>query len=718
MAEENPFARLFNRPAGSVQLAVLQPGLPEAPIEIILTSADLSTTSYDCISYDRSQDFGNVDINVDGLPLPVPRPLVSALHALRRTDEPRTLWADLLTGSSTEERSAQAAVMKAVLQNAQSTVAWLGPGDEQTGAASDVLQTMANRWQQGCLHSGFPERMAQATQQQTTALFQHITSKSTDQLQPTNKALWRSLESIFESSYFESVQSIPDIVLAKKAMVVVGGSSVTWPDFIAAGKASLVIMAQQLGMTVSERHKTVFELVSSLEVATRRKRDGETLELLPMIHSARDCSASDPREVVFSMLSIVTPSARAIYVDQRDPPLKVDYTKSVQQVFTQAARYIIHERQDLLIWWTERPPRGRRIKDLPSWVPDWSSPLPKLTVKIMPTNQNGMRVWWEHISPKPKRMFVDDSDALHVQAHALDRIVAVSPIFTDENCRRLCLTQWQALRTLPGESTDAKVQRFFRTLVLNQTAFGELAGTGAAMASAVNVAPHRDLWISWQSVMAEERILELVGCTQEELTTRPELLQRAREFPETALLGPQTGRSAEFEALLRRNAIGRRLFVTASGRTGMTAVEALPEGAPTEGEAPPVPDFDGVVGDPMGNALLSGFQDFLRQQNPQAASVLSQALNGSLPGQAAPGVRVGDLVVALVGGFQPYVLRPVGAYDAEQTAEQSLDSVSRYTYVGDCYLHGVMDGEPFKTQGWFGVTGWKGDVKVVDVVIA
>ncbi|KAK5121031.1 hypothetical protein LTR85_005815 [Meristemomyces frigidus] len=714
MAEENPFARLFNKSANSVQLAVLQPGLQDAPIHITLTTADPSTTAYDCISYDRSQDYGNVEVNIDGLPLPVTKPLESALRSLRRTDEPRTLWADLLIGNSTEERSTQAAVMKTVLENAESTIAWLGPGDEQTTAAFDVLQTMANRWQQARLYSGFPARMSRATPQQMTDLLQHIVSKPTDELQPSSKALWRTLESVLEARYFESVQSIPDIVLAKQAVIVIGSRSMKWPDFVAAGKAALIIMAQQLDMSVSERQKKVFELVGSLEIAARRRRDGETLELLPMIQSARDCLASDAREIVFAMLPIVNPSLRAAGSGKKEALPIVDYAKSTPDVFTEAASYILHERQDLLLWWTERPPRGRRVKGLPSWVPDWSSPFPKLTVKVMPTMQNGMRVWWEHIHPQPARITVDDAHALHVQAHALDRVISVSPLFTEQNCRRLCLTQWQALPTLPGENLDAKVQKVFRTLVLNQdSAFGDTMSASAA--------PARDMWVSWQSVMAEERILELLGCTQEELMAQPELVQRAKEMPDAAVLGPQTGRSAEFEALLRRNAMGRRSFVTASGRTGMTAVETLPEGsevsAEREAQHVPVPDFDSAMGDQMGNMMLSGFQNFLQQRDPQAAGLLSQAMNGSLSGQAAPGVRTGDLVVALVGGFQPYVLRPAGAYDASQTAEQSLDAVSRYAYVGDCYLHGVMDGEPFKTKGWFGTESWTREVKLVDIVI-
>jgi hypothetical protein len=41
--------------------------------------------------------------------------------------------------------------------------------------------------------------------------------------------------------------------------------------------------------------------------------------------------------------------------------------------------------------------------------------------------------------------------------------------------------------------------------------------------------------------------------------------------------------------------------------------------------------------------------------------------------------RVGDLVVVLATGRVPYVLRPIEG--------------DRYTFVGECYVHGIMDGE-------------------------
>lgn len=315
----------------------------------------------------------------------------------------------------------------------------------------------------------------------------------------------------------------------------------------------------------------------------------------------------------------------------------------------------------------------------------------------------------EYIDPSAKRITVDADNALHVQAHGLDRILSVSPIFTLENCRRLCLTEWQALPMTPNETHDAKIQKVFRTLVFNQA-----AGIGESMRQ--TPPPPRDMWISFQSVLSEERILELLGCTMEEMMTNPELVARAKADPQMSILGPQTGKSEPFEQLLRRNAIGRRFFVTENGRTGMTAIESPPTNAGAE-DARPLPSFDEALREPLGRMLLDNFQSYIAERDPAAARALAKGLQGDLQGQAPPGARSGDLIVALVGGYQPYILRPADSQrtSAEETAQQTLVANSRYHYVGDCYLHGAMNGELLKTRGWFGTQNWNGKVDLIDI---
>lgn len=125
--------------SSGAQLAILHAGQREDRIRVsLIRTLDLIATEYDCVSYDRSQEYGYVNITVDGHDMAIQTPLESALRGLRRPDVSQILWADLLTGNSAAERSLQALDMKQIVENAASTIICLGPrNDGHTKGAFD-----------------------------------------------------------------------------------------------------------------------------------------------------------------------------------------------------------------------------------------------------------------------------------------------------------------------------------------------------------------------------------------------------------------------------------------------------------------------------------------------------------------------------------------------------------------------------------------------------
>jgi hypothetical protein len=705
MSSGNPFARLFGKkPSGTIAtFARLAPGGPTGEINLTLATFDPATSApYDCISYDRSRTWNTVDVAVDGKPMPIPLPLKQALTAFRHPKDTTLLWADLLTGSSAEERSKQAQVAKQVLENARSVTCFLGDANERSAEAYTVLQTMANWWKQGCLQVGFPAKFSMATQRNVGDMRAFLLARNLSQIRLEDKKLWQEIEAVVNSPYFKSAQAITDVILGNDVTVRSGAQSIRWEDFNPALRAMLLILTGR-GIELSPAVAEAFQVVSSIDVSVQRAMKSESLELLPMIQSARDGSTfTDPREVVFSVLPVVTPSERVKLSCNKPQPLPVaDYTKTTEQVYTEAAKYIIEERQDFLIWWNQLPPCRRKMRDLPSFVPDYSSPVPKSAFFRAP--ESGLRRWWDSIA-SPKRIFVDDESLLHVQAHALDRIVSVSPVFTEKNYAKLCLQMWQEGPRVPGEAAEQVMERYWRAIVLDtDSEFGERLRD--------NRKPGKEVSASWQSLICEQMILDHLKCTSEELYTSPELQARMMADVACTELGPATGQSARIEELILRNTLGRRMFKTSTGKVGMTAIEATDSTEDSEG--PPVPNFDGALGDDLGRVMLEGFQSYLAQRAPDQAKLIAEAMQGKLPGQRAPGVRSGDLVAVLVGGFEPYILRPV---KPETETANDLQADAKYTFVGDCHLQGAMDGEclvdPNDLYG-----GWK-RVPLVDVLIA
>lgn len=345
MADENPFAQLFQKP--TVRLATLEPGSGNESLKLRIIDANPRDTSYECISYDRSKEFDNSDVEVDGQPFKISKPLASALKAFRKAESTCNIWADLLIGSTVEERSTQAREMKIVFEHADKTTAWLGSSNPQREAALDMIQTLANKWSQARIECNYPEAHTRATIKQMGAVQEYLIAKQ-DQFQSSNKPLWEAVQRIFCTTYFETTQSIPEIVLSKTAAINVGEKSVSWEDFAGASTAFAMLMPI-LGLTPDPKLLECLQRIMNLQTATRRKRDGESLELFPMMKDSRQTSYRDPREIVFSVLPVSTPCARTEQDPKRPSLPTVDYSTSVVEIFKQASQYILEDRQDLMM---------------------------------------------------------------------------------------------------------------------------------------------------------------------------------------------------------------------------------------------------------------------------------------------------------------------------------------------------------------------------------
>jgi hypothetical protein len=704
MSARNPFSAIFNH--YQFPLAVLKPNASSIePISVSLRGQNRTDIPYDCISYDRSKEFASSKILLEDEEIEMPEPLVTALRALRKPSEPRLLWTDVLLGRTLQQQNEQAAVAKTIIQNAKSTIAWLGPRKEQTEEVFKILKTLAIWWHQAAVRTNFPSNFAHATTTQMNDVMAYFASQDPSKLRPNEEMVWEAMLAVFQSPYFDSVQTIADVILSEEVIVTSGESSISWPDFMAAFRGLVVAMPRLLNKLPSVALQDSFSRVSQIEIAHRRYREDPGLELLPMIQTAGNMLYTDPREIVFSMLPLARPSKRTEVTGRKIPMPIADYSKTPQEIFIQAAKFVIEERQDLILWWAERPPNGRRMENLPSWVPDWTTKLPTEVVRISVERRPSLRHWSESIRSTKTITVIDNR--LHLQAHKLDCVQSVSRMFTQENCRRLALEEWQRLPK-DNQNQGKRFTQLWRTLILN------VGGTTTGLRD--QAPPSKDMWTSFQSILAEERITELMHCTLEELMNDSSILARARADPQCQILGPQTGKSEAYELLLQKNAIGRRFFTTENGRMGMTAFEETPESKDGDQESKAkiaaalnqMPTESDPFG--FGDAMMSSFQGFLNQRDTRSAAAFAQMMEQK---EKTRGVKVGDVVVAVVGGDHPYVMRNVSQ---SESSEGEIGG-KEFRFIGDCYLHGVMAGEPFTVQNWLGASSWRTDVVVEDIKV-
>ena len=124
--------------------------------------------------------------------------------------------------------------------------------------------------------------------------------------------------------------------------------------------------------------------------------------------------ATDPRDKIFAFHGLLSALGAKL-----PPP---DYTKSVQQVYREAAAVAI--RHDNSLHMLSAITGQNRLEGLPSWVPDWSNSLPITEIASWKDHDIARASWPEelfHIS--------DDVEALALQGREIETIEVTSIAF-------------------------------------------------------------------------------------------------------------------------------------------------------------------------------------------------------------------------------------------------------------------------------------------------
>jgi hypothetical protein len=183
---------------------------------------------------------------------------------------------------------------------------------------------------------------------------------------------WRGLNNLLRHEWFGRVWMVQEVVVAKKVHAVYGGAYMDWNEFSDAMSAlqsvemSAVVWSAGETSTIGQTGAPL--AISYTSVMTNLRLNyhfGGTITLRDCLLGCVTFDSSDPLDKIFSVQGIVTEK-----IDER---LKVDYNRSVEDLYTDTAEILVD--QDYIN--TVMPLAGighqRRFNKLPSWVVDWSS---------------------------------------------------------------------------------------------------------------------------------------------------------------------------------------------------------------------------------------------------------------------------------------------------------------------------------------------------------
>jgi len=286
-------------PASNIRLLHLLPSSDLWGLEATLeTHSFLERPQYIALSYTWGDSASTKPITINGKRMDITENLWNALFHIRDSHKTQILWVDAICINQTnnEEKSAQVPLMSFIYSRAVEVVAWLGDHKGPRWVEQGGLSDFQGDW---------------------------VVSKATDYWTVTKYWLYV----LTQEEYWKRCWIVQELAMASRIRVLVGKSSIPWPDFIKLMK----LYKTKVPLDGAAIDKVM--RLESLREAKYVNSNAYTLDRL--LENFGDCFCTVNLDKIFSFLGMAS--------DCLDGCLSVDYSKSPLTVY-----------QDLIKHWNSR----------------------------------------------------------------------------------------------------------------------------------------------------------------------------------------------------------------------------------------------------------------------------------------------------------------------------------------------------------------------------
>jgi Heterokaryon incompatibility protein (HET) len=338
-----------------------------------------------------SDDVRRFPILCDGRTMLVTANLYDALDMLRKADVVKRgfpnwkyVWIDAICVDQDNilERNVQVAMMAQIFRAAHSVIVWLGPEDDFTKDALTVIDCISSlpkdSWPSISYTDFFNKRWEEAA---GIGSLTHLN--------------WLGFLAFINRPWFRRSWVVQELALARSAILVCGSkemrwerldttltflSSTRWYHHLSTEKIRHIAHVQKDPGIYEDflRSKTDFG-IGAIYLSRTRKLMAKPHQLseLPsldtLMHTHRETEATDPRDKVYAFLGLADKSEIPLsgYPESIEP----DYKLPVHEVYTRIATSFLLFHADLRVLSHVQDPSRTRLANLPSWVPDFSTPI-------------------------------------------------------------------------------------------------------------------------------------------------------------------------------------------------------------------------------------------------------------------------------------------------------------------------------------------------------
>lgn len=600
----------------SFRLLYLQPGEDDEPIAGKLIVSRLDEHQYfTALSYTWGDPTVGNPILIDGHAFDVTANLHDALKVLRPSpgSEVEPMWIDAICINQQDiaERNHQVRQMGKLYINAGRVITWLGQADEDSDLAMEYLASFSNAW-------------------------------SPPKTLPQNEARGFAIARLMSRPYWNRVWIVQEVAFGSPhSYIACGKRIIDWEcvDDMRFQMENVIATKAAFGGT-----RVVDSIIQRVLAASNCRQmvmDGFCYaSLRDLLKLTRSRQATDPRDKVFAILGLAG--------DDMQKSIIPDYEMSLKKVFILATAKAMEEaRKKEKINLLCEAGHGR-WDELPSWLPDWSSPADH--PQLSPVHYNASANYYQ----VPEIT----GDVLSVKAIVMDQIADFcGQIFDGSN--------WEVINDMETVARQA-IQVYIDGELLKPGTKDLSEDQSMARLLGSIISPWFEEYF-WRTLLANVDLdgnypapdvygigLGLMRSWTASSQASSPTFTHSRTEPKSEIISMQ-----QSSAALKVDHFLPNL-----------PPDYLPELPPTE------------RCEKLELLVTRACELALRDRR---FFITEQGLMGLGP----PSLRVDDLICLIVGGDTPFVLR-----EDSMTTHDSLDHRSRFVrLIGPAYVHTTMSGE-------------------------
>jgi hypothetical protein len=429
----------------NIRLLLLHRRNPVDAINCTLFEVDSEAPpSYEAISYTWGDQLETDEIRVNGFRLRVPKSAYTALENRSSIWKPRLLWIDsiCINQNDKKEKTSQIQLMKSIYSKAFFVSVCLQPPPIAGNDVAGSLQTSQFLEFMGISENGKNEVAKLSEPDLAADMIQELlwafTKSSATELSMwlkyagrNRQPKWLAFENLLRNDWFNRIWVVQEVALASSIRVFYSKTEIPWQHLIdVMGHCSNhPSLASLIGTTrnVAVRKLSPTGIANAQIMAHFRRKimesESRSIPFSEILYNCDHFKATDPKDIIFGIQGLCKVESQQL--------LSQNYDKSEAKVYIDAAVYLLRQETPLRLLsyaGLGKFPQPSKIKNLPSWCPDWSR-IPRFAQLSYGNSKVDYRAWEDDTIEAPS-VGNEPSPSLILQGRVIDTIISVGSIFS------------------------------------------------------------------------------------------------------------------------------------------------------------------------------------------------------------------------------------------------------------------------------------------------